>query len=748
MRPSDRFGIAIIVSMILASFTLRPLTQDSSYLGASWLLIVLIALVGMLCRRTPLGSLGALVGQVAVIAFFMYGLSSSMLDPGPSGPGFAERVATLFTDAAEHMRTQAAPMEPNLGVEWLFIISIGVITLITDLLVVTLRKPALGLAPPLTLFLIPAIGLSADTGIRAFLCIAVGYCAILLAEGLNTGAGWTRGLSRDSSGGASGRESASSGMVVWRAGAYVAVPAIVLSVIAATATPTLALSGWGIGEGGGSGPLRLSDPTLDLKRNLTLPENRVVMTYRTNKSAGTYLRMASLPAFSDNGWQNAETTIDTGNRMPPPPGLTEPTGEDRQTSIQIGEFGSEYLPVPFAPRAIDAPGNWGYDRNSLVVISASRNGDRNRATMNLNYSVTSRDIDPDPDDIANALAGEPPDADQTTEVPEDLPQNIRRLAERITEDADTPAEQAAAIQAFLRDTDNFTYSLDPRPGSGYQALENFLFGDRQGYCEQFAAAMAVMARVVGIPSRVAVGFLPGNRNGDVWTVSAQDAHAWPELYLSGYGWVRYEPTPASVTGTAPSWTLERDDDPSDTETSLPDPGQPTNLPTTEAPGQQPTAPIEQPTTPIDTGFPWGRVLGFTGTMLLVLAVLGAPAMFRWRRRQIRLGDGFTDPAERVEAGWAEIRDTARDLRKDWPASSPRSIATSVGRHTDAETQRALLRLSRLVEQERYARTFGDATAAAEVPALVTAIRRGLLADRSRRTRLAITLFPRSLFGRR
>ena len=109
--------------------------------------------------------------------------------------------------------------------------------------------------------------------------------------------------------------------------------------------------------------------------------------------------------------------------------------------------------------------------------------------------------------------------------------------------------KAAAIQAFLRGGD-FTYSTEPLPGSGYQALENFLLRDRRGYCEQFASAMAMMARVVGIPSRVAVGFLPGEREGDSWKVSIRDMHAWPELYFAGYGWVRFEPTPASVTGAA------------------------------------------------------------------------------------------------------------------------------------------------------------------------------------------------------
>jgi hypothetical protein len=190
--------------------------------------------------------------------------------------------------------------------------------------------------------------------------------------------------------------------------------------------------------------------------------------------------------------------------------------------------------------------------------------------------------------------------------------------------------------------------------------------------------------------------------------------------------------------------MERNDDPSGEQTSLPDPGQPSSLPTASVPGQAPTAPVNQPTSSVDTGFPWQRAFGVGAGILLGLAVLSAPGVIRWRRRQLRLGYGFSDPAERIEAGWAEVRDTARDLRKDWPTSSPRSIATAVGRWTDAQTQQALIKLSGLVEVERYGRTFTDSAAAAQVPALVATIRQGLLADRSRAAKLATAIFPRSI----
>ena len=187
----------------------------------------------------------------------------------------------------------------------------------------------------------------------------------------------------------------------------------------------------------------------------------------------------------------------------------------------------------------------------MVVNANNRPQDLRRLT----YTVESVDIAPDPDGLASAPAGTPADDAVTGELPVRSARLVDQSGQKVTANADTPAEKAAAIQAYLRSS-QFSYSTERLPGSGYQALENFLLRDHKGYCEQFASAMAMMARVVGIPSRVSVGFLPGDQRRDSWKVSIRDMHAWPELYFAGYGWVRFEPTPASVTGTAPAWTVQ------------------------------------------------------------------------------------------------------------------------------------------------------------------------------------------------
>jgi hypothetical protein len=253
----------------------------------------------------------------------------------------------------------------------------------------------------------------------------------------------------------------------------------------------------------------------------------------------------------------------------------------------------------------------------------------------------------------------------------------------------------------------------------------------------------MMARVVGIPSRVSVGFLPGQRDGDTWRVSIRDMHAWPELYFSNYGWVRFEPTPGSVTGSAPPWTLQSSNQPSDNATDGP----------TTAPSGNADAPSTAPEdVPADSatgadatsGFPWVRTLLGSGIGLLVLLVLAAPATIRVRRRSARLaGDQRED--EQVEAAWAEIRDTVVDHGGRWPSGSPHVIGSQISDRLDAEESAAMGQVATLVERSRYARSLGADTTV--LPGLTQEIRRGLVAPLTRRRRLLAALVPRSLFRR-
>jgi transglutaminase-like putative cysteine protease len=738
MRASDRSTIAVTISVMLACLTVTPLTQDSSFVGLSWVLIIAMGAASIGLRRAGLANGAVLTAQVVILVLYSLGLSLTLSSPTSDiTTRWFEHYPSLWAAGIEHMRTQASPMDPDNGVKLIFVTVIGMIMIMTDLLVCGLGRPAWAIAPPAALFLVPALGLGTDTGVISFCYIAVGYLAILIAEGLNNTVRWTRGLSRDS---AEGFGTATP--VVWRAAGYLAVPAILATIVLGFALPTLSLPGIGFGNGpGGNGPLQLTDPTLDLRRNLSQPEDRDVIQYQTNAPGGVYLRLASLPQLSGSGWSNVQIRLNSGQDLPTIPGLSGEPSKTRQTRIQVLDFASQYLPLPYAPRSFDAPGDWRFDANSLIVVNADN---RAQDLRRLTYTVESADVEPDPSDLNEAVAGTPADAAVTAAIPSDMPNSLVQLTNRVTAKAETAAAKAAAIQAHLR-SNQFSYSTEPLPGTGYEAMQNFLLTDRRGYCEQFASAMAMMARVAGIPSRVSVGFLPGEQTGDSWTVSIRDMHAWPELYFANYGWVRFEPTPASVTGSAPPWTVQ------DSGSSGSDPSaNPTSESTDSeaSPGEeQSVAPSMQPNIPGQAaGAGWGRTLLWVGIAAVLLVILAAPATIRVRRRSSRLsGTGPAD--EQVEAAWAEIRDTVVDYGGSWPDGSPRAIGQEMANRLDETESESMSRVATLVERSRYARIFDDGGAVNELPKLTSDIRQGVAAPTGWRHKATALLLPRSLFRR-
>jgi transglutaminase-like putative cysteine protease len=116
------------------------------------------------------------------------------------------------------------------------------------------------------------------------------------------------------------------------------------------------------------------------------------------------------------------------------------------------------------------------------------------------------------------------------------------VAHRVAGRARTPYEAVLALESWLRQTGGFTYDETP-PRSRVAPLVDFVTRTKAGYCQHFAGAMAVMLRLLGIPSRVAVGFTSGTNADGTWVVTDHDAHAWVEVWFSGVGWIPFDPTP-------------------------------------------------------------------------------------------------------------------------------------------------------------------------------------------------------------
>lgn len=740
IRSSDRAALATTVAVVLAAVTLKMLTASWSYLWLTVPLIVLLGVASLVVRRLRLDSVMVLIVQVVLLVAYIFAMAQSL---SPPGAGLLQGWGQLYVDAREHILTQAAPMAPHAGVTLLFATCLGIIMILTDVMVQSINRPAWALVPLVMVWAVPAFGLREGVPFWTVAVLFAGYLGILLADSINVTAWWPRGVRRrDTDRGGAG---IASGMAL-----LIAIPTMALALIGGLALPVLANQGWGGARPkGADGPLTMSDPSLDLRRNLNQPENRTVIRYRTDQSDGTYLRLTTLPVFDGTGWHSAGMQLQD---LPvgPPPGVQGVDYDTRTTQIQVTEFASEYLPVPYAPENIQAQGEWKYDPQSLTVLATGEN--RTEATADLQYTVTSLDVEPDGKGLSQAPTGNPPDARFTVPIPGDLPQELFDLSQQLTASQPTPALKAAAIQNYLR-SDEFTYSTEPQPGTGYGALENFLFKDKKGYCEQFAGSMAVLARLAGIPSRVAIGFLPGRPEGNDHVVSIRDYHAWPELYFEGYGWVRFEPTPN--VGTAPSWTVVGGEDgeggegqgqsptPEPTEEGSPTP-EPTPEPTPTAP---PTEGGEEAGTP-----DWVGTLARVGIVVGVLAGLAllaaTPAIIR-RRRRLRRLDATGDMAQRVEGAWAEVRDSVLDSGADWPKGSPRVIGALIAKNLDVSSARAMQVLSLTVERQRYARSN---SVNADLAAMALEIRRGLLRDQDLSTRLAADWWPRSLwmglFGRK
>jgi len=129
-----------------------------------------------------------------------------------------------------------------------------------------------------------------------------------------------------------------------------------------------------------------------------------------------------------------------------------------------------------------------------------------------------------------------------------IPAPVVTLAHQIVAGSTSPAAQATALVRYFTQGKRFHYTLSPPPVTGASALASFLFTSRAGFCQQFAGAYAVLARIDGLPTRLAIGFTTGSTTKrDTYTVTGADAHSWPEVYLGpGAGWASFEPTPAST----------------------------------------------------------------------------------------------------------------------------------------------------------------------------------------------------------
>ena len=169
----------------------------------------------------------------------------------------------------------------------------------------------------------------------------------------------------------------------------------------------------------------------------------------------------------------------------------------------------------------------------------------------LGYDVVSEVGLPSPVELRGAPTEYPPDIRFVYLRLPKLDPAVTELAREVTVGASNNYDRAVAVQTYLRS--NFGYTLDPAGIDPKDPIGSFLFKAKKGYCEYFAAAMAMMVRTQGIPSRLVNGFQTGsyNRVARDFVVRARDAHSWVEVYFPNYGWITFDPTPADPSPALP-----------------------------------------------------------------------------------------------------------------------------------------------------------------------------------------------------
>jgi hypothetical protein len=721
-RPRGELaGELVLGAALLAAYAgFHVLLQDISWFLAGGVFVVLVLAAATIARRLwrPSWLPTAVAAAVAVVGLTAgYAADVALVGVIPT-PDVLSRFGLLTTQAWLSIAEQALPATPELGIVFLLAVLTAGCALFGDLVV--RHAPALAVIPILTLLAVPVAVRGGVADPVWFVVAGAFYLALLRRGQAVAPRSWTIG----------------SGVVL-----------VALALVAPLVLPPVREADQPAGAGVGGAV----NPIIDLGSDLRRGDPVTAVTYSTSSGQAVYLRLATLDSFDGREWAPSDTqppasaTID---RFPAPEGLQPAVDRTKLTAqVQVGNIAGRWLPVPYPASSIQGlDGDWRFVQGGLSVRSQGTSASGQK------YGVDFLGVEPN---LAQLQASSTADvaAVGDLDLPDRMPPIIAETARQVTAGATDEYEQALALQDYFSSTGGFTYSetapvREGYDGTGSQIIAQFL-QKKAGYCVHFASSMAVMARTLGIPARVVVGFQPGesslNKPTD-FTVSSHDLHAWPELYFSGIGWLRFEPTPGR--GQLPVYST-----PSAVDDSIAS-GQATGAATT-APSSTASSSASAGNKPLDTG-PTGpagssttstagstaATIGITvGVLVALVLVLLIPAITRRviRVRRLRAVARGRDPAG---AAWAELRDTARD--HGWSAPGTESVREFAGRLAVALTAQhdRLAGLTRDVEATAYARE-PEPISADDVRAVVRAIS----ATGTVRERLGAVLLPPSLVAR-
>lgn len=740
-RGTIGLAVGILLGIVAALLPVLRVVNPGPWLIASLSVAVLVLLVSVIGRRFGVPTVVVMLAEIAVWALALTAQflgSTAWLGFLPSPDTFAV-LPELVGGAANEIAAGIAPLDAATPLSFLIAASTGALAIVLDHVVITTRLPLLGGIALVAVALVPALVVPAAMQVVPFALLAASILYLLHAETRTRG----QAEPEDSVGEPRGDQRAVAASV-WAGFSALAIGAVVV-VVTLVVTPLLPAPEMRVGIGGVNGSVGIN-PTLRLGDDLRRPNPVEVLTLTTSARSAPYLRAVTLSGFEGNVW-----VPDGGDPVPIGSGgefgavqTAEEIGRTPQdTEITVGQLSTPYLPLPFPATSIDGlDGNWGIlaDNRTVVGTDESASGQ--------DYTVSTDVPTPTLAQIRAAPSRGARVDRVFTSVPDQTPDLVHDLAVQVTAGTDDDYDAVAALQRWFRSSE-FEYSLDAPVAEGFDgpgvlAVTEFL-KVRKGYCVHFASAFALMARTLGIPTRIVIGYLPGATTSDrvgektVYAVTSDLLHAWPEVYFEGIGWVGFEPT--NSLGVPPTFSVGASGSTGTEGGSSPTP---TTPPRSAAPTSGAT---DRPDFADDAAASSGA--GTSGTawpvvllIVLVALVVAIPAIVRAvsdraLRRRARLGE--------VRASWSLVQNTAIDLALGVPVSeSPRAFGARLT--TLGAPASAMDALVDAIERASYAPA-GEVATSESIADAAAAVRAGLRAEAGGWRRLIARVAPRSLVVR-
>jgi len=705
----NRLGrLAGIAAFVLMLIRLGDKLLDSGIEAPAWQMIMIAsAFLGgviwwLLSQTVGNRRLVIAIFAVAGLALFLRISVSHTLAVGfvPTGETFGA-LGREMSQALNLVRYGVAPVFPTSGI----------VALLAILMWVTGALYVWGASVGSTLaMVVPSLGLYLQFAVmdrvpggRGYMIAAAAVIALALAA-IGMERRQESGRVRDLEGRPLARRAGSMALVL---AVLVAAGSAVAADTASSLVPANGNIRWRFGGGYGAGFGGQSfDRLADLQQSIIRRTNAVMFRATLDPDAPPanqiYWRMESLDIFDGTAWRPSASRADfyePGMGGGDPDYAYQGTTQEITQRVQIANLRSQVLPTAgigqfFRSESVNVSGFQITPDGSAIYQAELDEGDEYEAQTILAMSnedlgalATGPDGNLTPLFANAAEAGvtaiepgerprdvtPPSDIDRFTELPEEVPAGITQVAVQQTAGATTPFEAAWLLQRWFRESGDFEYSTDVSTGHGSLDLEEWLtdpesLNYRVGYCEQFAAAMAVLGRRLNIPSRVVWGFTPGrveeqSDGTDVIVVRDNNAHAWVEMWMDGFGWVKFDPTPRGDGALPESLTAEFDPTP-----FVPPPDSNSGA-TLGRPGffdESVTAldRIDLTDNPIgdgSSGFELTWIWVAIPFVVLLAGLIPLLKAIRRRRRLRRLREGD------ITAAWDEIVDRLTDLGTPVPA---------------------------------------------------------------------------------